>query len=399
MSSVTHRLVADRYRLGRLLGRGGMADVFEGFDERLSRKVAVKLLRAEVSERHPEVRARFEAEARSAAGLSHPNVVAVYDTGEDDGVPFIVMELLPGQTLADRMADGPVDQAWLRRVAGDVLGALAAAHAAGIVHRDIKPANILLGHDGCAKVADFGIAKSLEAAGPDLTGTNLLVGTPAYMAPERVAGEPATVQADIYSLGVVLYEATAGRKPFSGPNPVALAHAIRQGDAEPLEQARADVDPDLAAVTTQAMAVDPALRFASATAMASALGVHDAGDDPTVLAVPSGPDATMTLPKAAPVLAAGAGPWWARRESRLILAAVAALVLLVAALAAAGDGGDGARAETPTTVTTEGRAAATTLATSPPTTVAVREAPAGGGDLEVEVRVPRTKGRGKGADD
>src|SRR4051812_12720307 len=160
-----------------------MADVYDAFDERLSRPVAVKMLREDVVARHPEVRARFEAEARSAARLGHPNVVAVYDTGEDGGIPYIVMERLPGQTLAERLADGPVDLEWLRRVAGDVLGALAAAHAAGIVHRDIKPGNILIAENGCAKVADFGIAKSLEAAGPDLTGTNLLVGTPAYMAP------------------------------------------------------------------------------------------------------------------------------------------------------------------------------------------------------------------------
>ena len=154
-----------------------MAEVYEGHDERLDRAVAVKVLRPEMAA-DTGVRERFEAEARSAARLSHPNVVAVFDTGEDEGTPYLVMERLPGETLADRMAAGPVDQAWLRRVAGDVLGALGAAHAAGLVHRDVKPGNILLAADGSAKVADFGIAKSLELAG-DLTGTGLLVGTPA----------------------------------------------------------------------------------------------------------------------------------------------------------------------------------------------------------------------------
>ncbi|MDP9442205.1 MAG: protein kinase, partial [Actinomycetota bacterium] len=199
-------LLAGRYRLGSLLGRGGMAEVYDAFDERLDRWVAVKVLRPEMAAQEG-VRTRFEGEARSAARLAHPNVVAIYDTGEEGDTPFIVMERLPGETLADRMAAGPVDTHWLLRVAGDVLLALGAAHAAGIVHRDVKPGNILIAADGCAKVADFGIAKSLEvAAGADLTNTNQLVGTPAYLAPERLNGQPATPQSDLYAVGVVLYE-------------------------------------------------------------------------------------------------------------------------------------------------------------------------------------------------
>jgi tRNA A-37 threonylcarbamoyl transferase component Bud32 len=201
-------LIAGRYKIGALLGRGGMAEVYEGHDDRLQRPVAVKVLRPDMASRE-DVRNRFEFEARHAARLSHPNVVGVYDTGEDDGIPFLVMELLPGQTLADTIANGPVDQDWLKRIAGDVLQALGAAHAAGIVHRDIKPANIVIGVDECAKVTDFGIAKTLEVAaedqaGHDLTSTNQLVGTPAYLAPERIDGSPATPRSDLYSLGIVL---------------------------------------------------------------------------------------------------------------------------------------------------------------------------------------------------
>lgn len=281
------RILAARYRVGGLLGRGGMAEVYDGYDERLHRAVAVKVLRPEVAA-DPEVRNRFEIEARSAAGLSHPNVVAVFDTGEDEGTPFIVMERLPGETLADRVLasqidQSQIDQSWLRKVAADVLGALGAAHAAGLVHRDVKPGNILLADDGCAKVADFGIAKSLEVSS-DLTGTGLLFGTPAYLAPERLQGHPATERSDLYALGVVLYEALAGAKPFDGPTPVAVADAVLHAGPVPLMQVRPDVDPGFAAAVERSMSRDPAARPGSAREMAKALeaGVAAVGQDPTV---------------------------------------------------------------------------------------------------------------------
>ena len=343
---MTARVLGARYRLGGLLGRGGMAEVFDGYDERLDRPVAVKLLRPEMAA-DPGIRDRFEVEARSAARLSHPNVVAVFDTGEEqDGTPYLVMERLPGVTLADRMEPGPVDELWLRKVAGDVLAALGAAHAAGIVHRDVKPGNILLAEDGCAKVADFGIAKSLEMTG-DLTGTGLLVGTPAYVAPERLEGRPATERSDLYALGVVLYEALAGTKPFEAGTPVALANAVLHDVPRPLRELRPDVDPGFAAAIEQAMAKEPAARPASAHEMARLLAGRPAAPDATVAVGVGAPaptaDATLVdAPRVVPPpgrvrtaarLSSGAG------VPRLALVAGAALLVVLLLLGLSARGG------------------------------------------------------------
>ncbi|MGH9072835.1 MAG: serine/threonine-protein kinase, partial [Acidimicrobiales bacterium] len=236
-------VLAGRYRLGRRLGRGGMADVYDAVDVRLGRPVAVKVLRAELAA-DAGFRARFEAEARSAARLAHPHVVAVHDTGEDGDHPWIVMERLPGRTLADDISSGPLDEEAAREVALQVLDALGSAHAAGLVHRDVKPANILWADGGGVKVADFGIAKGAEPPGGsgDLTATNLLLGTPAYLAPERIDGSPATARSDLWSVGVVLYEALSGVKPFEGGTPLAVAVAIRHGERVPLADRRPGVD-------------------------------------------------------------------------------------------------------------------------------------------------------------
>ncbi len=249
-----------------------MSEVLAGTDLRLQRPVAVKFLLPEMAARD-DIRRRFEAEARAAASLSDPHAVAVYDTGEHEGKPYIVMERLPGATLGDRIATGPVDPQWLRQVAREVLGALAAAHQVGLVHRDVKPGNILMTADNHAKIADFGIAKSLEGSSGslDLTGTGQLLGTPAYLPPERLDGAPATAQSDLYSLGVVLYEALTGLRPFPGDTPLAAARAIMAGEYRPLNELRPDLDPTMVATVERAMATDPARRFNSATAMATAL--------------------------------------------------------------------------------------------------------------------------------
>jgi eukaryotic-like serine/threonine-protein kinase len=271
-------LLGGRYRVRSLLGSGGMAQVYDGLDERLARPVAIKLLRSDLAAQ-VGLRERFELEARAAARLAHPNVVAVFDAGDDQGHSYIVMERLRGESLADAIGRGPLDQTWLRRLAGEILSALTAAHQAGIIHRDIKPANILLGSEGQAKVADFGIARVAEAQAAEaqaataaaLTGTGLILGTPAYLAPERAMGMPATPQSDLYSVGVVLYEALTGKKPFGGPTPVAIVAAAVHGAAENPYLARPEADAHLVAVIARAMAVDPAQRYATAAEMASDL--------------------------------------------------------------------------------------------------------------------------------
>jgi hypothetical protein len=333
-------VIGERYEIGPLLGWGGMAEVYAGTDRRLGRPVAVKLLAPEMAAR-PDVRSRFEAEARAAASLSHPNAVAVFDTGEHEGTPYIVMERLRGETLADRIAAGPLDPGVVRAVAEEVLGALGAAHATGLVHRDVKPANILLTADGQAKVADFGIAKSAEAAsGGDLTGTGQLLGTPAYLAPERIDGAPATPRSDLWAVGVVLYEALSGTRAFIGETPLATARAVAAGAHRPLAEVRPGLDPALAAAVERAMDPDPSRRVASAE-MAAALrnptGAGVAAAAPTAV-LPAGGD-TLVLGGAE---LAGDAPRPAGPGRRALLwgvLAAFAVVLAVLLLARAADDG------------------------------------------------------------
>ena len=246
-------LLGGRYELRGVLGRGGMAEVREGWDTRLSRAVAIKLL-------HPgfnsdaDARCRFKAEARSAAALSHPNIVAVHDSGEHEGTPFIVMERLPGRTVGDRIAQGPMPQTAVRSMLDEVLAALVVAHGARILHRDIKPGNILFSTDGHTKVTDFGIAKTAEVSH---TLTGQIVGTLAYLSPDRLAGKPATIADDLYAVGCVGYEALSGRRPFTEKTLGALARAILDDTPPRLAALRPDVDPALAAVIERAMARDP----------------------------------------------------------------------------------------------------------------------------------------------
>ncbi|MDQ1436798.1 MAG: eukaryotic-like serine/threonine-protein kinase [Acidimicrobiaceae bacterium] len=368
-TTLTDRVLGGRYELGPLLGRGGMADVYDAVDARLGRPVAVKVLRPAMTVR-ADVRRRFEDEARAAAKLAHPNVVAVYDTGEDDGVPWIVMERLSGESLASRLVPGrPLETEWVLRMAGDVLGALTVAHAAGVVHRDVKPGNILFSDEGCAKVADFGIAKSVEAVG-DATTAGLLLGTPRYLAPERFDGATSSASSDIYAMGVILYEALSGRRAFEGDTPVSVAFAVQHNEPTPLAELRPDLPADVVAVVDKAMARDPAARFTTAREMAAAVaqasGVVLGVDDTTATAIgadgaaSAGADATVAVARDAwvagsadPTAIAGAGalagasaqpasaaraPGPNRRRNLdpravLVLAVGAAVVLLLAALA------------------------------------------------------------------
>ncbi|WP_284232736.1 serine/threonine-protein kinase [Mycobacterium antarcticum] len=263
-------LIGGRYEIRGVLGRGGMATVYDGWDTRLQRPVAVKLLHPAFSA-DPECRARIEFEARSAAALNHPNIVVVHDGGHDaqrGGTPYLIMERLPGRTLLDLIARGALSPQYVRGVLGDVLAGLSVAHAAGILHRDVKPANIVLGAAGEAKIADFGIAKSGDT---DLTSVGQMVGTMAYLSPERIAGQPATPLDDLYAVGAVGYEALTGRMPFPQPDPASLMRAIVEHQLPPLTAVRPDIDPHLAGVIDRAMAPDPRHRFPDADTMRAAL--------------------------------------------------------------------------------------------------------------------------------
>src|SRR5829696_6413040 len=232
--------LAGRYELGPLLGRGGMARVHAARDVVLDRPVAVKVLAEDVVDQRG--RERFVREARTAARFEHPNAIAVYDAGEADGVLYIVMELVEGRSLAERLAaEGPLPVDEAQRIIGRVLDALGAAHAVGVIHRDVKPGNVLLGAGGLVKLADFGIAKRLDQLDPDLTGTGQFVGTPRYLAPEQVVGDPVTPATDLYAAAVVLYEMLAGTPPFDAGTPLATAIAQRDETAPDVRDVRPDV--------------------------------------------------------------------------------------------------------------------------------------------------------------
>ena len=266
----TTRLLAGRYVLERLLGRGGMAMVYAGRDRRLDRQVAVKVVPVAVTE--PVGRARFVREARSAAGLCHPNAVAVFDAGEADGYLYIVMELVEGRSLANVLAEAePLEPSQATAIAASVLAALGQAHAAGIVHRDVKPSNIMVSYGGTVKLLDFGIARRLDDLAGEVTAAGEIVGTPTYLAPEQIEGRPTSPATDVYAVGVVLFEMLAGVAPFNGDSPVATALAHTTAPVPDVRSLRPDVPDWLAVAIGKAMAKDPADRFADAAEMQAAL--------------------------------------------------------------------------------------------------------------------------------
>jgi serine/threonine protein kinase len=291
--------VGGRYRLGERIGHGGMGEVYAAHDLRLDREVALKLLRADLAEQDG-MRERVLAEARLAARLTHPNVVAVLDTGDQDGRPFVVMERLSGRTLRDELEGGPMPPDRVRDVGLQVLRALGTAHELGIVHRDVKPGNVLDASVGTWKVADFGIAKWIHAD-ETLTGTGELLGSPSYLAPERIEGHEAQPASDLYAVGVLLYEALCGRRPFKGEDPISLAAAIREGRFDPPAEVLPGADPDVVSVIERAMRLAPAERFPSAEAMAEALTAGSANVQVAPATVPlqatgETADGTKTVP-------------------------------------------------------------------------------------------------------
>ncbi|MFK3985754.1 protein kinase [Micromonospora sp. NPDC050397] len=295
-------MIADRYQLQSTLGRGGMAVVWRGVDRRLDRQVAIKLLNpAGVAD--ADMLQRFDREARTAARLAHPNIVAVHDVGSDGGEPYLVMELVDGPSLADLLADGPLGSDRVIPLAAQVCAALATAHAAGVVHRDIKPANILIDRAGTAKVCDFGIARLLHGAQATLTAPATTIGTAQYMAPEQAAGDPVDARTDLYALGCLLFAMLTGRPPFTGENSLRVLWQHLHEPAPSLSSVRPDVPAGLDRLVAQLLAKDPADRPASATEVGERLTALATGGQPTApmsslptLPAPSGPRPTSPAP-------------------------------------------------------------------------------------------------------
>jgi serine/threonine-protein kinase len=262
-------LLHGRYRLVRLIATGGMGSVWEGHDELLDRRVAVKVL-SDALAADPTFVERFRREARAAGRLAHPNLARVYDFGDEGHRQFLVMELVEGETLRDRIArEAPLSPGEAVRIAEAVAGGLEAAHGAGVIHRDVKPANIMLDPHGAVKVTDFGIAAAAWGAPITLTGAGL--GTAQYASPEQAAGQTVTPASDVYSLGVVTYEMLTGRPPFDAESPVALAVAHARAQPPPVRDLAPAVSAPVAAVVEQALAKDPGARPRSALEFAAKL--------------------------------------------------------------------------------------------------------------------------------
>jgi serine/threonine protein kinase len=339
-------LLGGRYDLGPVLGRGGVADVHRADDTLLTREVAVKRLR-EASPSDVD-RARFTAEARTLAGLSHPHLVTLLDAGESEDRPYLVLELVEGTTLAALLATGPLPVPEAARLLGKVAGALAYAHGQGVVHRDVKPGNVLLGDDGRVKLADFGIARIVgDTVRHTMTGTT--VGTVGYLAPEQVSGAEITQAADVYALGLVLLEAVTGRKAFTGSTAEAAVARLARDPHVPddLPGPLADL---VRAMTTRDAAARP-----------------DASVVAERLAVIAQDDGTSLVPLLEPP----------RRRVRPLLVAAAAVVALAVALGGAGilGGGEPSEADKPAVPVTASPSASPaptpTRAERAPTQVAV----------------------------
>ena len=261
-------VINDRYEIHKRIGRGGMADVFLARDLLLDRQVAVKVLFPEFAI-DPNFVERFRREAQAAANLSHPNIVNVYDWGKYSGTYFITMEYVQGRTLAEILrTNRQLTAKQAAEIASEVAAALGFAHEAGLAHRDIKPANILIGSNGQVKVADFGIARAMNApTESNLTQAGAVMGTASYFSPEQAQGAQPDPRSDLYSLGIVMYEMVAGRPPFTGENPVSIAYKQVHDPPQPLNQIVADIPRPFEAIIAKLLAKDPKLRYPSAHAL------------------------------------------------------------------------------------------------------------------------------------
>ncbi|HEY9293271.1 MAG TPA: Stk1 family PASTA domain-containing Ser/Thr kinase [Microlunatus sp.] len=348
------RVVGGRYELGELLGRGGMAEVRRAVDNRLGRPVAVKELRTDLAT-DPTFQARFRREAQSAAGLNHPNIVAVYDTGEETDrasgvqIPYIVMELVEGPTLRDILREGrKILPERAMELTSGVLDALTYSHRAGIVHRDIKPANVMLTQSGNVKVMDFGIARAVADTSATMTQTAAVIGTAQYLSPEQARGETVDARSDLYSAGCLMYELLLGRPPFTGESPVSVAYQHVREAPVPPSHLDPSVGPEIDAIVLKALAKEPDDRYQSAREMKSDINRVLAGEQATVALAPLGaaavaaedPDATRVVPATLP----GSGPEDLDEEDEepkkkrtgLVVGLIIAIVVVLAALGAGG---------------------------------------------------------------
>jgi len=246
-----------KYRIVRILGEGGMGRVYEAADPIINRRVAIKTISQPVLQ-DPDARARFLREAQAAGQLSHPNVITIHDIAEEEGAPFLVMEYLEGEDLSRLIAAGQVSLDDRLRIMCDVCEGLAYAHGRGLVHRDIKPPNIFVTTGRQVKILDFGLARGVIS---ELTQTGRVVGTPSYMAPEQVRGEPVDQRADIFSAGTVLYELLSGQKAFKGDSVAATIFQVLDRQPEPLENVVPSLPPGLGDVVRRSMEKDPAARY------------------------------------------------------------------------------------------------------------------------------------------
>jgi eukaryotic-like serine/threonine-protein kinase len=373
-------VIAGRYRLDDLLGRGGMSEVWRAEDLELGRKVAIKLLAPSADTQ------RFEREARAVASLAHPNIGQLYDYGEENGRPYMVLELLPGGTLEDRLRDDkPLSDEETYAIAAGIAAGLAHAHARGVVHRDLKPANVLFDEEGRPKIADFGIARMAAGEGT-LTEAGTVMGTAAYISPEQATGSPASAASDVYSFGVILYRMLTGRLPFEAADPMALVVQHRDAEPPPIAAIRPDAPGRLESTAMAALEKDPAQRPRDGAALLAALGVPTTPT--TVTSVLASDDRTQVLPVAG--AAATPPPPEAypepppKRPRWPLVAAIAAVVALLGAGLAYALTRDSASSPSDTTTftpvtlpkeSTQSTTEATTSATEPTTTQETTTAP------------------------
>ncbi|SFF05943.1 Stk1 family PASTA domain-containing Ser/Thr kinase [Blastococcus tunisiensis] len=342
----TPQVLGERYEIGGVLGRGGMAEVHRGRDLRLGREVAVKVLRHDLA-RDPSFQVRFRREAQASASLNHPAIVAVYDTGEDrtstGATPYIVMEYVEGETLRDVLRrEGHLSPERAMSLSADICGALDFSHRNGIVHRDVKPGNVMITPQGTVKVMDFGIARAVSDSAATMTSTAAVIGTAQYLSPEQARGESVDARSDVYSLGCMLYELVTGAPPFTGDSPVAVAYQHVREDPKLPSSINREIPAELDAILLKAMSKNPANRYQSAAEMRNDLLRALAGQ--RVEATPVMGDAEKTAIIGAPVGGSYGEDGWddedeaerKRRKRRLIaIVSVVAVLLIAGAIAIA----------------------------------------------------------------